>query len=124
MTIKNSRNELKRIGFFHATGLIAFNGQTDEECTLQAHRHELGSWGCNNHWVIVVLENGEIWLRAYAGKPDNEIRSVLRRLCPKGQGASIPFSAHEIISYYQIALRIGNPHDNCSGCADPTPRPQ
>lgn len=124
MTIRDSRNELKRIGFFHATGLIVFNGQTDEEYTLQARRHELGCWGYNNHWIIVILEDGEIWLRAYMGKPDSEVRNILRRLCPKGQGASVPFSTHEIISHYQIALRIGNPHDDCDGCANPTPRPQ
>jgi len=125
MTIKDSRNELKRIGFFHATGLIPFSAESDKGCSpLQAHRHELGCWGYNNYWIIVVLEDGEIWLRAYTGKPDNETRNILRRLCPRGQGASVPFSTHEIIYHYHVALRIANPHDNCDGCADPTPRPQ
>lgn len=124
MTIKNSRSELKRIGFFHATGLVIFNGQTDEEFPIQARRRELGCWGYNDYWIVAVLEDGEIWLRASTESPDDEIRNVLRRLCPKGRGASVPFSTHEIISFYQLALRIANPHDNCDNCADPTPIPK
>lgn len=124
MTIRDMRNELKKIGFFHATGLPIFNAQHDDEYhTIQANYNELGSWGSDGHWIIVVLENGEVWLRAYTEKQPID-RNILRRLCPKGRRAVIPFSSLDIIYFYYIALRMANPRDNCEGSANPIPQPR
>lgn len=125
MAIRDIRNELKKMGFFHATGLPVFNAQNDdnEYYTIQASCDELGSWGCNGVWIIAILETGEVWLRACAKEPLAD-RNVLKRLCPKGRRAQVPFSALDIIHFYFIALRLANPYDNCDGRANPIPQPR
>ena len=125
ITISNARNELEKLGFIHATGLSVFNAQSDEQYEIQAHIMDLGHWGYNNSWIVAVLENGEVWLRAYyIENPMSKIRNILKRVCPKGRRAPVPLAFGDIICYFHLALRVANPYDDCGKFADPNPKPR
>jgi hypothetical protein len=122
-SINETQEKIKEIGFFHATGLVPFNAESDEEsCPIQAPQKELGRWGYNRRWIIAILENGEVWLRAHPGRPNSDIQLVLTSFL-KGPGVFFPFSDHAILNHYHVALRVADSYDNCEGCTDPTPRP-
>ncbi|MCX6721457.1 MAG: hypothetical protein NT026_02555 [Candidatus Staskawiczbacteria bacterium] len=119
-TAKEKRAELKRLGFFHVTGLTWIDALQDEEGEIQAPSHQLCHWGNNAKWTVAVLENGEVWLMY--GEPDDEIWAILRKLCPRGRGAFVPCDDDRTIYPEHAAARFRDPY--YSGHADPTPRPR
>lgn len=115
------RRELKRLGFFHATGLPWIEAEHDEEGHIQAYHQHLGCWGSNNRWTVAVLSNGEVWM--LKGEPNNEHKKLLRKICSKGRGASTPCGEAQIIDAEHIADRVRDPYSFCNGYADPEPHP-
>lgn len=114
------RRELKRVGFWHATGLTWLEVINDEQGEIQALRQYLGHWGYDGKWTIAVLKNGEVWL--LYGEPDNEVRALLHRVCPKGRSALIICPDGWIIDPEHMAARFRDPYSNIF--ADPSPRPR
>lgn len=130
---KEVRRELKRLGFFHATGLPWLEAINDEEGQIQASRIGLGYWGFNSKWTAVVLVNGEVWL--LKGEPSEECHNYLTRIpplksLPNGHrpvnlATIVPFfeDDHRIIDADHVADRVRDPYSCCNGYADPDPRP-
>jgi len=116
------RRELKRLGFFHATGLPWIEAVHDEEGEIQASRQHFGYWGSDDRWTVAVLKNGEVWL--LKGEIDNETKVLLHKICPHGRGASVPCGDGKIIDADHVADRVRDPYSYCNGYADPTPRHQ
>lgn len=124
----NVRSELKRLGFFHATGLLWVEVTHDEEGEIQASHDDLGRWGHIGDWTFAVLENGEVWF--VFGEADREIRDLLsnRKICPRGRGARNPFGndhidvTHILLYADHVASRIRDPYS--AHYVDPTPRPR
>jgi hypothetical protein len=120
---KKERAELKRLGFFHATGLPWITVHEEEETgNIQANKQHLGCWGFDGQWAVAVLKNGEVWLRKNCELPD-EHRKVLNQLCPHGRSAPIPSTNHRIIAADNVAERVSDPNSFCDGYADPEPKP-
>ncbi len=116
------RSELKRLGFWHATGLPWIDAIHDEEGQIQAHHQHIGHWGCDGKWTVAVLTNGEVWL-AKNGEPNEECKKFLRKACPNGRGADIPFVDRRLIDPDHVAERVFDPYSFCDGYADPDPKP-
>jgi len=118
------RAELKRFGFFHATGLPWIEAMHEEEGQIQAPVNELGSWGHDDKWTIVILKNGEVWLCKNNGEVPDEFRIFIREICPRGRGAIISCRDGRILCAEHVAERFFNPYAFCNGHADPVPKPE
>lgn len=82
-TPKETKHELKRLGFSHATGLQWLEEKHNRQGEIQAPFNAPGRWVCDERWTFAFLNNGEVWI--VQGKPNPEIRDLLRRICPKGR---------------------------------------
>jgi len=116
------RAELKRMGFFHATGLPWIEAEEDREGHIQARKQDYGYWGSDGRWIVAVLTNGEIWF-CKTDSPSDECKKFLKQFCPKGRGAHIPCTNRRILDADHVAERIFDPYSFCGGYANPEPKP-
>lgn len=136
--------DLQKAGFVHVTGLPARNGhawctyvarmaeidalkrhqiisdggvhdpKAPEPCVIRASRQTLGHYDHNNGKVVLVTDDGEVWLAvggALAG-------GVHMKYATSG-GVFVPCSNGEEIGLHHILERVLDPYSDCHGSHSP-----
>lgn len=112
-TTPEQRAKLASLGFVRVDGLICNDPirPNDRRQKLMAVDGQLGRYDSNNGRVVVVSEGGEVWLAFHPGTSDfwDRFQPVTGELCPKGQGAFVPCSNGESLSWHDTMERLANP---------------
>jgi hypothetical protein len=105
--------ELRECGFVHVTGLDTYEnvGSVLEYGVVRAADEHLGRHDSNNGKIVIVTEDGQVWLASYG--PDYQRKQMLaRNLCPKGSGAFVPCSNGETIHISALLPRVSDPYNS------------
>lgn len=111
-TSETQRVQLAVLGFARVDGLKATDPiQPSSEYEIKAVVDQLGRWDANNGRLVVVTEGGEVWLAFHPGTENfwQKLKAVTDELCPRGQGAFVPCSNGEALSWYDTMQRLSNP---------------
>ena len=109
--------KLVDLGFVNVTGLPTQSMPNEPGEPIQAQRSQLGKHDYNNGKMVVVTEDGEVWLRGGHLDP-----SLLGDICPKGNGAFVPCTNGESINGSYLLERVANPFCTCSEQFSPVPK--
>ncbi|OGZ69651.1 MAG: hypothetical protein A3D35_00320 [Candidatus Staskawiczbacteria bacterium RIFCSPHIGHO2_02_FULL_34_9] len=112
---------LSAAGFVHVTGLMTYNGHGSSLRTIQPNRQQLGRCDRNNGTMVLVTEDGEVWLRD-SSISSMEVDDTIDLYAPNGSGAYVPCSNGESLGTHAMLERIVDPFDNRSG--NPVPEIQ
>jgi hypothetical protein len=117
ISLPEARRELARMGFVRIDGLIALRLDSSEDDEEPISPSRPGSWGYNEEKGLVVadIEGGnhnECWLCDLGDNLEmgNEMKAVLRRVCPRGKGALVPCCDERTLWWRHILARNGNPN--------------
>ena len=108
--------ELMSTGLVHVTGLPVTRG--DEECgPIQTRRNELAHHDANNGKVVLITEDGEVWIGVGSDAQHEMCLKYAREM-----GAFVPCSNGEQIETHLILARIADPYADHHGMCFPIPR--
>ncbi len=108
------RAQLAALGFVRVDGLRAVEPwkaeEASEEDIVTANAKALGCYDGNNSRVVITTLGCEIWLAYHPGGEFwAKIKSITAELCPNGQGAFVPCSNGEELSFDSVMARLSNP---------------
>ncbi len=104
---RQERNELKRKGFIHITGLIVFDVLDPEDEGEEIRTDFPSKWNFDGEWTVAVTEDKEVWL--LSGEPDKEIKNIFKKLEIRGPcPGCVPILGPKSISFRQLAARVRN----------------
>lgn len=114
---------LRVLGFVHVTGLPVCHpsdtGQHgDAEHLVQAASSQLGCSGNNNGKVVIITQEGEVWI-AVANMTTIMVTSNCHH-----SGAFVPCSNGESIHLHLILERMQDPYSDCHGRYPAIPNPR
>lgn len=114
MTAQEARKLLGEQGFINVTGLTARSPYTGEQYQLgeklpSTERGRFGeqTFGEQAGRVVIITNDGEIWLGAGKITPHREV--LIRKLCPRGNGAWVPCSNGDHLFADELLERASNP---------------
>jgi len=110
---------LMEAGFVHVTGLPKHFGDEERENLIQAASDQKGHWDSNNGRVVVITQEGEVWLAALTASTGETAAAI----APKS-GAYVPCSNGETIHMCYILNRLADPYSDCRGRYSAIPQPR
>ena len=114
--------KLREAGFIHVTGLPFCNPFLEQEGFIQIPQSQYGCWGHCDNKTILVTETGQVWI---VFDPEGDQQDLIGRICPKGQGISLPFFVEGMEIPFELAImRIRNPYDDYEGPYPPDQNPK
>lgn len=115
-------SDLRKHGFVHVTGLMMYDGHGNSTRRIQPVRRQLGKHDDNNGKMVLITEDGEVWLRTSAGPYSLELSEVVELYAPNGRGACVYCSNGENLTTGDILDRVEDPFCNYHG--NPVPEIQ
>jgi hypothetical protein len=117
-TTDEQRAKLRLLGFVRVDGLKIRAKTIDGEFEypISSDPSDRGRYGGNNGYSVICPDRTpEVWLTIGGFPPEkrNIWESLLKELCPNGEGAFVPCSnGEEIIDWRQLLARVRDPDYN------------
>lgn len=84
-----------------------------EPVIIQASRDHWGHHACNNGKIVLITEDGEVWL----GTGGVDLKAV-REYAPE-PGAYVPCSNGDEVGMHLVLERVSDPYSDCNGAYSP-----
>lgn len=111
--------ELQSHGFVHVTGLRAYGPDSESSYVIQPQLYQLGKHDRNNGKMVLITEDGEVWLRSGAGITSLELSDTTELYAPNGAGAFVPCSNGEHLTTGDMLDRVMDPFSDHHGSPVP-----
>lgn len=113
-------DQMNQLGFVHVTGLkaIDFKVGARREIMIQALAGQTSTLCCNVDKVVMVTEDGQVWLAHYNENTYNDMCGLVHQLGIRTGHAFVPCTNGESIPTGDLLRRIAEPYEDSDMTVD------